>query len=374
MRRIRSIDNIRGLIIVLMIWVHLTDWWLVPGDIWFADFFYIFLDRLLGPSFLFVSGVSALISYRNSVKRIDYPQTASYSKMKNEYFIRAGLIIVVGLMFNLVAAVMLDDPRAIWTWFMLLTIGFSLLIAWPLLKLSILSKVSAAVIIWIINYLVLYMLLPFQGQSNFLGILFQVLYNSLRLEPILSHSSFLILGTAIGDLLYKIYNIEDAQQRRVALKKKILFPLIVLASVTLPLGFLIEYPLFLEGYIFFFLLISVGGISLLLIIFITIEEYSIFEIKRQNGFLFYFSFYSFTIYLSHNALYFLFYRQLNLISIWFFFAGTIFVFFLLFRSIYNSNYRQLISVKTMIGRIARVISNKIPVTKVSLKYPVRKIN
>ena len=70
MKRLKSIDIFRGLIMVLMIFVHLRDWWLIGGAN--AAFSYItrpFIDRTFAPAFMFSAGISTFISYDNRIKK-----------------------------------------------------------------------------------------------------------------------------------------------------------------------------------------------------------------------------------------------------------------------------------------------------------------
>jgi hypothetical protein len=61
--------------------------------------------------------------------------------------------------------------------------------------------------------------------------------------------------------------------------------------------------------------VSSLGISLILFSFyILVEEFEIIKTKKNYKFIFYFSYYSLTIYLAHNILYFLFFKRLDAFS------------------------------------------------------------
>ena len=82
------------------------------------------------------------------------------------------------------------------------------------------------------------------------------------------------------------------------------------------IGILYNFPNFFIFGTYSSLIYGFGVIVILFSILITLEEYEVFKIKRSYRYLYYFSYYSFTIYFAHNLLYFLFIRQLNVLIIW----------------------------------------------------------
>ena len=61
---------------------------------------------------------------------------------------------------------------------------------------------------------------------------------------------------------------------------------------------------------------SIGIIFVLISVLIGIEEFKFFNFKKNYRFLFFYSYYSFTIYASHIFLTFIFYHQLTADTIW----------------------------------------------------------
>jgi len=204
MKRLKSIDIFRGIIMLAMIFVHLRDWWILGGAN--ANFSFItrpFVDRTFAPAFMFSAGIGTFISYNNRFKKIS--EEYSYRTLRNEYLLRGLIIGIIGLIYNIFVAIQYSDPSLIWTWFMLFSIGFSLLMAWPLLKTSKLFKVAFGLIIIIANEILFWFLVPYIGQLNFYGVLYHILFNSLNLDPILESFFFLLIGIVIGELIVDIF-------------------------------------------------------------------------------------------------------------------------------------------------------------------------
>jgi hypothetical protein len=93
-----------------------------------------------------------------------------------------------------------------------------------------------------------------------------------------------------------------------------------------------------------------------------IEKFNIFKTKRSYKLIFYFSYYSLTIYLGHNILYFLFLNQLDLISIWIFAALSFFSIGFILRGIYKK-YGQKASLKVQIGIFSQKLTENIEARK-----------
>jgi len=360
MKRLKAIDIFRGLIMVLMIFVHLRDWWLIGGAS--ATFSYItrpFIDRTFAPAFMFSAGISTFISYDNRIKKIS--EEYSYHTLKNEYLFRAIIIGIIGLIYNIFVAIMNSNPSLIWTWFMLFSIGFSLLMAWPLLKISKFFKIVVGLIVIMTNEVLFWLLVPYIGQLNFYGIMYHIFFNSLYLDPILESFFFLLIGIVIGELIVDIFSIKDQIKRRKALKKKLLLPSLIVGVSLIIYTFLFIFPLFFNNIGFYWIYFSMGTCLILNSVFLILEEYEVFEKKRSYKFLFYFSYYSFTIYLSHYLFFFFFLGKLNVYTLSLLITVTIILYGLILRVFYFK-LGPKISLKIQIGRcaayLAKLINNK----------------
>ncbi|MFX1434647.1 MAG: heparan-alpha-glucosaminide N-acetyltransferase domain-containing protein, partial [Promethearchaeota archaeon] len=67
MRRIRSIDTIRGACMWIMIFGHILEWWISYDSYWFKDWMFAFLESVGATGFLFVSGISTALAYKSSL-------------------------------------------------------------------------------------------------------------------------------------------------------------------------------------------------------------------------------------------------------------------------------------------------------------------
>ena len=73
----------------------------------------------------------------------------------------------------------------------------------------------------VVNFILLYFLLDFDGQSNVFGFLFHVLFYPTGLHPLLSSFAVFLIGTVVGDILYETYYKEEKKDRLNVLKKKL---------------------------------------------------------------------------------------------------------------------------------------------------------
>ncbi|MFX0040621.1 MAG: heparan-alpha-glucosaminide N-acetyltransferase domain-containing protein [Promethearchaeota archaeon] len=356
MKRLKGIDIFRGLIMVLMVFVHLRDWWLIGGaDAAFSNITRPFIDRTFAPAFMFSAGLSTFISYNNRIKRIS--EEYSYRTIKNEYLFRAIIIGIIGLIYNIFVAIMKSDPSLIWTWFMLFSIGFSLLMAWPLLKVSKIIKIAVGLMIIIANEILFWLLWPFRGQLNFNGIMYHIFFNSLYLDPILESFFFLLIGIVIGELIVDIFNIKDQSERRRALKKKLLFPSLSIGICLIIYTFVFIFPLFFNNEGFYWIYFSMGMCLIINSVLLTLEEYDVFEKKKSYKFLFYFSYYSLTVYLSHYLFFFFFLGQLNVYTLCLVILVTTILYGLILRVLYFK-LGPKISLKIQIARFAIYLAAK----------------
>ncbi|MFX0187080.1 MAG: heparan-alpha-glucosaminide N-acetyltransferase domain-containing protein [Candidatus Hodarchaeota archaeon] len=363
MKRIKSIDILRGLSMTWMVIGHLLAWWIRGKDRWVYLLTFEILDPIGAAAFLLVAGISTAISYRTRLAKIEITEGYTKNNVRNEYMLRAFFIFIVAILFNLFIAIAISDPEMIWTWFILLTIAISLFIAWPLLETPKLFRIFLGALFWILHLLLLDFLSLFKGEPNLYGVLYHILYNIPRLDPILPMFPFFLFGTILGEILHDIYLRENHSDIKLKLKKKFLRPLIILGPVLIICGILYDFPAIPRNRSFIWLIYSLGIQLTILSIFVFFEEFVFYKVEKSYKFLFYYSYYSLVIYLTHNPLYFLFYRQLNMFEIWIFIAVTFIIIGLIFRFIYK-RWGYKASLKTQIGRLASGIAKKIEEKKV----------
>lgn len=344
-----------------MMWMflgHLFGWWINPKDSWIIEPLFAIFDPIGAAAFLFISGVSVTLSYRDRLRKAEILKNPNKSTIKNEYLFRALILLIIALIYNNFIAIGTMDSLQIWKWFFLLTISCSLFIAWPLLKVRKIFRISLGAIIWIANYFILEFLKNYQGQPNIYGVIFFILYNSLDMDPILFFFTFFLIGTVIGDIIFEIYLKDNPNERKSAAINNLLIPSLIIGTILTIFGVFFEFPNFLRNRTYPWLVYSLGINLILISVLFNLEERDIFNVKKSYKFLFYFSYYSFTVYLSHNILYFLFLDQLNATNIWFFITTTTILFGLLLRLIYKK-LGPIASLNYQIGQLASYLAKKI---------------
>ncbi|MCJ7651021.1 MAG: acyltransferase family protein, partial [Candidatus Lokiarchaeota archaeon] len=196
----------------------------------------------------------------------------------------------------------------------------------------------------------------YNGQLNFFGSFFYSLYNKPDLDSILPFFPFFLFGTIIGDSISNLNfdNTEPIRKKTISTIKKY----IIIGPILIIIGIFIGFPDFLVRSTLSWSIYSLGiQVTLLMTLFI-FEILIGNKIKKSYKFLFYYSYYSFTVYLTHSVLYFLFLKQLDYISIWFAILITFFMFGLLLKIIYR-HWKGLFSIKIQLGRLSSYLADKI---------------
>lgn len=357
-QRLKSVDIFRGLCMSWMVLGHLIDWWLKSEYNWLHKALIMILDPIGASGFLFIAGVSTTLSYRSRLIKVKISEDYNYKMVRNSYLFRALLILIIAIFFNFCLAAGINDPSWIWTWFFLLTVAVSLFMAWPLLKTSKMFRIIFGTIILIVNQFIIGFLVPYKGDLNLFGILFRILYSDMHQDPILTFFPFFLFGTVIGEIIFDSYLRNNQNERKMVLKKNLLIPSIITGILLIIIGVIFNFPTFLNRESFSWIIYSLGINLILLTILLAFEEFKIIKTKKSYKVLFYYSYYSLTIYLAHNLLYFLFYNQLNAFNIWILVAMVFIIISILFRVIYKK-WEGYASIKVQIGRLSSCLTMKI---------------
>ncbi|MFX0057958.1 MAG: heparan-alpha-glucosaminide N-acetyltransferase domain-containing protein [Candidatus Hodarchaeota archaeon] len=365
MKRYRSIDSFRGLCMFIMVYGHLFDWWLTQNDRWlFIDFLKPFLGPIGATGFILMSGISAGLSYRKN--KLKNSSEFFMKDIRNIYLLRAVIILIISLVYNFSIAVNRKDLSFIWAWFVLQTIGFSLLLAYPFLKTSKHFRFILSLSIIIGNQLLLAILSPYEGRANYLGILYYFLFHPLNQYPLFYYFPILLIGTVVGDILFEFNLIDNEMEARLEFKNKFLYYLLPFGIILLLFGFLYRFPDFFVFASYSAIIWGFGEVVVIFSIFMIFEEFKLFKTKKSYRYLYYFSYYSFTIYLAHNLLYFLFLKQLNVVNIWIPVISLIFFFGWFLRVIHN-HLGIKVSLKAGISVASLFIAKKIHIKRINLK-------
>ena len=375
-KRFKTIDIIRGLAMFYMIGGHLMDWWIQPDSRWLW-YLIIFICSWVGAAgFLFVSGISSIISYRKGILMAEKSDVFTKEMVKNGFIFRALLIVLIGLIFNTCIAIALMDPLYIWTWFILFTIGISLLLTVPLLNTSKITRICISGISWVLNHLLFSFLSLYVGQLNIFGLLYHILYHSPDQDIILGFFPFLLYGTVVGDILLEVSNTKNPIERKSEIKKKLLFPSLAIGSILIFFGLWVWHPnydvkVLIHPTNFYWAIYSCGIQLVVFSVGIFLEEY--IKTEKSYRFLFYFSYYSLTIYLAHYLLFFVpLHQQLNAINFWFFFLPIYLIMGLILRMLYKK-YKGKVALKTLISIISMMLTLEIEKQKRNLSKTSMKV-
>jgi uncharacterized membrane protein len=358
MKRIHSIDMIRGLCLFTMVLYHSVDWWIVKPDRWIIALLVPILGPLFFTGFLFVSGFSAATVYRKGINKSATSSSLTITQIKSVYILRALLLLAAALIYNTVIALAIKDLTWIWAWNVLQTIAISLLLAWPLLRTPMYFRIGLGIGLLVLNDVLSPFLLSYRGQLNIYGVLFYILYHPIEQFTILAYFAMFIIGTVVGDFLFDFNKIIDEDERKKKLKGVVLRTILIVGILSTIFGITYRFHDFLDRRTISSLFYSIGTILILLAVLLYFEEFEKIKPKKSYRFFFYYSYYSFSIYITHDILYPLFYRHLNVIIIWFVCIGILTLFTLLLRFLYK-RVGSKASLKAQIGFLSLIILNKI---------------
>jgi len=351
MLRLKSIDNFRGITIIAMICLHLSEWWLSGDSQWFYYSSLQVIQYIFWVSFQFISGISTFLFYKTRKLKQQTSESNKKKLVKREFILRAILLLIVSLIYNSSIAIAILNPLYIWSSFILLSIAVSLIMTWPLLETSSWIRIYLGFFFMVINFIILPFLHDFKGQINFFGIMYHFLYYPISLHPILSSFAVFLIGTAVGEIIYDIYSMEEKEKRRRLLRRRIIIPSIIIGGILITFVYSAESLHFLNLPSFYRIISSLGISLILFAVFVLIEEYEILKTKRNYKFIFYYSYYSLTIYIAHNLLYFLFLGLLNIPLLLLFLLLTIILLGLVLKWLYE-NTSSIFAIKVLIGKLA----------------------
>ncbi len=287
----------------------MLQFWIRPEDFWLKFWLYAFLAPIGATGFLFISGVSATLAYKNNLQT----QKLQMKTMRNVYLLRTLFILIIALFFNFSVAMVFGGGNLadIWSWNALQTIAISLLLAWPLLKTSKILRLCIATLAIILNQVLLTILSPYNGQSSFLGIAYHVLFNPIDTYVILNYYGIVLIGSVMGDYIFDLRNANNHKKKEFFFTNRaIIYSFFIGISVFI-FGILFLFPNFITFNSISSVLYALGIIIATLAVLIVIEILEVIKTKKSYRFLYFYSYYSFTIFLGHNVLLVLFMQQLN---------------------------------------------------------------
>lgn len=358
MVRLKSIDNFRGIAIIAMIWLHLSEWSLSAESDSFLDIPLFVTQYGFLVSYQFISGVSRFLFYKTGGSLIESSEPIKNRRIKREFLVRGLILLFVALLYNSVVAISTGRPSEIWSWFALLAIAVSLILITPLLDTSKKTRGFLGVFFLVLNFALLAFLQDFKDKTNFLGFLYHLLFYPVGLHPILSSFAVLLIGTVVGENIYEIYYKDSKKNRLSILKKKLIIPSLLLGGIIVIFILIANLTLILNLPSFYGIVSTLGVCLIIFSLLVLIEEYEIFKLKKDFRFLFYFSYYSLTIYLVHNLLFFVFSKRLNALGSSIYIVSVIVLIGLFLKFIYPKVGASL-SIKKLISKLSsKFVRNK----------------
>ncbi|NVM44627.1 MAG: acyltransferase family protein [Candidatus Lokiarchaeota archaeon] len=357
MKRFRSIDILRGVCIFYMTFGHMVNWWISQADFWLYELIWNYGAPIGGAGFLLVSGMSASISYKKDLLKAQNFQEFKMNKARNIYMLRTLIIFLISTLWNFIGTLFMGLP-GVWLWFVIQTISISLFMAWVFLKTSRIFRIFLCFAFWISNQIILYWLTPFRYEQNILGYLFYFLYNSPDQNVILGYFPYLLLGTVLGDLFFELGNIEDFEKKHAFIKSKVLIPSGIYGSLLISFGLLYKFPDFSNKASFSSQMFIVGIQLIFLALLVYFKDFRVLKLQKRFRFFEIFSYYSFTIFLTHHILYFLFQPFFNVVNIWFIIIPILIIWTYIFRLIYKK-WDKYASIKFLINKFAVSLAERI---------------
>ncbi|TXT64577.1 MAG: putative Acyltransferase family protein [Promethearchaeota archaeon] len=313
-KRIGSIDFFRGFCMFLMLIGHIALWLVVPADFRAQEFIWIALEPIAkGTGFILISGTSIALSLSGKSGGFENADKETKRLMRNTAYLRALLLLCVALIFNV--GLLFTNPEAkIYDWWILFTLSICLMFTWPLMKLTINSRLIIGVMLLVFDYFFFQYLNANLNNSPIYADLMEFFFPSdTRQNPILSFFPFYLFGTIIGSLLTEVNFYEGSTEDFV---RKVTLPVGLPSVGFLIFGILFNFPGFLVTNSFSYIIYAIGLNSLLVTVLLTIDKITNFNFNSKYSPLFYYSFYSLTFYLLHYIIMFFPPNILNGITFW----------------------------------------------------------
>ncbi|MHA1341724.1 MAG: acyltransferase family protein [Promethearchaeota archaeon] len=338
-QRYKVLDVMRGISMFYMMITHLCQFALIPEDKWLWAFFYVFIDIIGVPAFLFISGIATSISMESKYKRNlerGIPKKIISKSIRNDAFYRGFFVLFIGFLYNIGFAITQGGIKYIWGWTILQLMGFTQILLYYIKKLSLQSRFILMFGILILSDPLLHLL--YGNPNYFLNFLGFILFNPSHMDPPLPFLFYPILGTTIGDIMMNDETVERHDLKFMG--KKFRSYLVIIGLILLGLGILMGYrgePAQEENWPFsiimkefnieflpdFFDRGSPSNIlycsGILMLLFSIFNRYYMRIYSKKHRVYTFFSLFgraSLTIFLGHHLFYFIINKAYNAYTIW----------------------------------------------------------
>ncbi|HMF34516.1 MAG TPA: heparan-alpha-glucosaminide N-acetyltransferase domain-containing protein [Candidatus Lokiarchaeia archaeon] len=193
--RIRSIDLLRGLFIMLMIISHGFSYWLIPSNIWLFAIEGPVFGTIAMFGFVFISGVGFGYSWSREAQN---PSSGNNQSLKSLSHTLA--LLLVAICYNVAYTIAMgDNALGIISWQILQCLAVCRLLS--LLFIRVKKYTRFAIGLGLVAFGSLLLNLINFGHTNNLAaqFLFLILYKPLEYYPILIYFPIFLFGTVLGE-------------------------------------------------------------------------------------------------------------------------------------------------------------------------------
>ena len=209
-KRIKSIDFVKGLAIILIMMAHVSEAWLDSDWVYIYAMMFCIMD-VFGPSlFVFLSALSVVFSIKKKQGKV-HPKI-----IRNQILSRGCSIIVIGMLINLVgfnqAVYRYPFPLNLWGWNILMFLGFSQIFSYYSLKLRKKWRVLVGLIIILISMPLRQFLFDFKDEYLIVWIGHFIITSPAPQLPLFPWLAICYISTIFGEYVYEamIKGTEDA--------------------------------------------------------------------------------------------------------------------------------------------------------------------
>ena len=210
--RIQSIDFVKGVAICLIILAHSAGAWKAPEWNGLYSIIFHYLDVFGPPLFIFLSALSVVFS----IKRKEDKMPANV--IRKVVFIRGFSIIGIGLLYNLFAVVLLGNatnlpfPLSLWSWTILIFIGFAQIVTYYVLKLPRGTRVVIGLVLIFITY-PLYPFLESNLSNPVVSIIHYIVISPLPHNPLIPYVSICFFASIFGEIFVETMKLESKEAK-----------------------------------------------------------------------------------------------------------------------------------------------------------------
>ena len=212
LKRINSIDFVKGVAICLIILAHSAGAWKAPEWGWLYSIIYHYLDVFGPPLFIFLSALSVVFSIKRKEGKMPL------KTIRNVVFIRGLSIFGIGLLYNMIAVVLLGNPTdlpfpfSLWSWTILVFIGFAQIITYYVLKLTRGARIFIGLVLIFITYPI-YPFLETNSANPIINIIHYIVISPFPHNPLIPYVSICFFSSVFGELFVEAMELESKEAK-----------------------------------------------------------------------------------------------------------------------------------------------------------------